>query len=177
MNLTKFVILIACMSLFVTGLHAAPQPIKTTSYMGYNPQTGRNDLPQSIIYQFPDADTFGYGPFPLFIWSPGTLQPYQDPMAMAFVTMMANRGFVGASVQYNNVAVMQQTCSGYQKRALGVFEASRATSAVSTLCSISGVSCGKGIVNAGVSQGAALAILAKNYAPNVAASMCAPNAA
>jgi len=36
---------------------------------------------------------------------------------------------------------------------------------------MSGVNCGKGIVTAGQSQGAALAIMAKNYEPNVQATL------
>jgi hypothetical protein len=119
------------------------------------------------MYQVPDPAKFGFGPFPLFIWMPGTGEPYRDVLAFTFVNQMARRGFVAASVDYHNTYAFQR-CSEYTARAAGIYER-RPTSAVGVLCGLPGVSCGKGIVTAGISQGGALAILAKNYAPDVSA--------
>lgn len=140
-----------------------------TSYMAYNPDTGRFDLRQSISFQFPDADIFGPGPYPLFIWTPGAFESYKDPLSNTFVAGMAARGFVAASVEYGNTSA-NQTCRGYLDRAQGVFEAARGNSAVAVLCTIHGVDCGKGIVASGVSEGGILSILAKNYAGAVRAA-------
>jgi hypothetical protein len=157
------------MMLLAATLEAGPRTsVRTTTYQGYNPQTDKNDLSQQIIYQVPDSSKFGYGPFPLFIWTAGTFESYKDPLAQAFMAQMAARGFVAASVQYNNFSPIQN-CAAYLKRAQGVYEAARATSAVGVLCSTSGVNCGAGIALSGVSQGAAVAVIGKNYAPNVQA--------
>ena len=168
MNRVKIGLVLFVLSLATTSLYALPQPAVTMSYYGYNPQTRTNDLPQSIIYQFPDPKDFGYGPFPLFVWVPSTLASNKDIMSMTFVTQMTQRGFVAASVQYANNYLLQ-TCSEYQKRSQAIFEASRPSSALGVLCSLNGVSCGKGVTVAGLSQGGALAIMAKNYGPAVLA--------
>jgi len=159
------IIAITLIILFATGLHAGPFTMSATSYMSYNPDTELNDLRQSIIYQFPDSRKFGPGPYPLFIWTAGTLESHKDALAITFVNQMAARGFVAASVQYSNVSALDQTCSGYNKRTQGVFDSLRPTSAIGVLCSMRGVKCSKGVVTSGVSQGGILAILAANYAP------------
>jgi hypothetical protein len=75
----------------------------------------------------------------------------------------------GASVQYHNWNTIQ-TCNDYIVRAQSVYESTRVTSAARVLCSLNGVSCSNGIVTAGISQGGALSILARNYNLNVKAS-------
>ena len=142
---------------------------RQTTYLGYNPVTGQNNLEQGIIYQFPDPLKFGPGPYPLFVWTPGTFQPHWHTLSLTFVDEMAGRGFVAASVQYanNNFA---GPCSGFTARALSIYETTRASSGISVLCSIPGVMCGKGVVTAGLSQGGAIAILARNYAADVRAA-------
>jgi hypothetical protein len=152
-------------------LLALPQPIRTAQYISFNPQTQQFDLSQQMIYQFPDPSVHGNGPYPVFMWTPGTFESFRDALSISFITQMSARGFVGVSVQYSNwgFGILQQNCNGYTKRAQGVFDSARTTSAVSVVCSMTGVSCAHGIVTSGVSQGAALAILAKNYAPSVRA--------
>jgi len=158
-----------CVLIIPAALMAAPQPVKQTTYLSYNPKTGQNDLQQNIAYQFPDPKKFGYGPYPLFVWTVATYEWNRDALSVTFMSQMAMRGFVGASVQYSNVNAVQ-LCPDYISRAKSIFDSTRSTSAVGVLCSLSGVNCGKGIVTAGMSQGAALSILAKNYAPSVMAS-------
>ena len=141
----------------------------TTTYQSYNPSTGTNNLSQTILYMYPDSATFGPGPYPVFIWAPGSLEPYNDPQGETFIALMASRGFLAASVEYSNSEALQ-ICSAYTDRANSVYNATDATSAVSVLCALPGAACSKGIVTAGISQGGMLAVLAKNYAPDVAAT-------
>jgi hypothetical protein len=166
MKSLRIVVLLLCASLLPTVL--AAQADAVTTYQSFNPQTGQNNLTQHIFYRFPDPVRFGNGPFPLAMWIPGTIALYQDAFAQIFVRQMAARGFVAASVEYSNTNPVQ-FCSDYTNRAQGVFEASRSTSAVGVMCSFSRVNCGKGIVVSGISQGGAMSVLAKNYAPQVQA--------
>ena len=138
---------------------------QTTTYRGYNWTTGAYDLPQSIVYRVPA----GPGPFPVFIWVPGTFQLHFDVMSLVIVNEMANRGFLAASVQYDNFSPIQ-FCPVYEQRARSVFDATRADSAIGVMCGLPGADCSKGIATAGISQGGVLAVLAKNYAPRVTAT-------
>jgi len=144
-------------------------PNQTATYLSYNPSTSGFDLKQSILYQLPDPALFGRGPYPVFVWTPGTWEAYFDPLSLEFVSEMAHRGFLAASVQYSNSG-MTQNCTSYTQRAQGVYDATRSSSAVGTLCALSGANCAKGIVTAGISQGGMLAVLARNYAPQVRAA-------
>ena len=148
---------------------AAKQSTMTTTYQSYNPATGANNLTQSILYALPNASLFGPGPYPVFIWTPGTFEPYNDPQSQVFMDLMAGQGFLAATVQYSNTEAVQ-VCSSYTERAQSVFNATVSTSAVGVLCKLPGAACSKGIVTSGISQGGMLAVLAKNYAPNVAAT-------
>jgi hypothetical protein len=140
----------------------------TTTYQSYNPNTDNFNLTQSIAYQLPNSSRFGPGPYPVFMYAPGTYETYTDPLAMEFVAAMAARGFLAATVQYdNNEAV--QTCSTYTPRAQGIYDVNRSTSAAGVLCSSPYANCTKGIVSSGVSQGGFMAVLAANYNPKVKA--------
>jgi dienelactone hydrolase len=154
------------MAVLPAGAATAPA---TVTYLSYDPYTGNNDLVQPVFYQLPNASVFGKGPYPVAIWIPGTFEVPYDPLSLLFVTQMAERGFLAASVEYSNEELLQQTCSAYTPRAKSLFEASVSTSAVSTICALSGASCSKGIVVSGISQGGILAVMAKNYAPEVQA--------
>jgi len=165
MNRVKTTIFVLCISLMPSALDAA----QTIGYMGYNEQTGMNDLAQTIIYQLPDSRRFGPGPYPVFMWTPGTYQSFQDVMAYTLITQMAARGFLAASVQYSNYNTIQ-SCPDYVARAESIYNTSRLTSAAGAICSLTGADCNKGIVTAGISQGGMISVLAKNYAPSVRAS-------
>lgn len=169
MKSIKIVAFILCVMLLPTVLSAAVQPYKNITYLGYNPDTKQNDLSFNITYQFPDSKKFGPGPYPLFMWTVATYEWNKDVLSMTFVNQMVNRGFVGASVQYHNLSMIQ-LCNDYTVRAQSIYESTRVTSAAGVMCSQTGVNCNKGIVTAGISQGAALSVLAANYNPNVKAS-------
>jgi hypothetical protein len=140
----------------------------TTTYQSFNPADGQMDLAQTILYELPDPTQFGPGPYPLFIWVPGTGEPYTDPISNEFISQMILRGFVSASVQYSN-SESNQSCNTYPPRAQGIFDSTRSTSAVGVLCRLSKVSCNKGITVSGISQGAELAVLSANYSSQVKA--------
>ena len=156
-------------------LAAGPRPpsskpaTATTTYLGYNPSTGTDNKSYKILYQLPNPSLSGPGPYPVFVWLPGSYELYTDPQSQIFMQLMAAQGFLAASVQYDNNETVQ-ICSSYTDRAQSVFNASASTSAISVLCKIPGAACSKGIVTSGISQGGMLAVLAKNYAPQVAAT-------
>jgi hypothetical protein len=162
--------LIVCLSVY-SNLQAAPNRATTitTTYQSYNPSTDNFDLTQSIAYQLPNSNRFGPGPYPVFMFAPGSFETYTDSLAMAFVSQMAARGFLAATVQYNNNESVQ-TCSTYTPRAQGIYDVNRSTSAARVLCSLSQANCSKGIVTSGISQGGFMAVLAGNYNPNVKAA-------
>jgi len=140
-----------------------------TSYLSFDPSNSTFDLAQPIFYQLPDPNVFGPGPYPVFIWTPGTYEVFTDALSLLFVTQMSQRGFLAVSVQYSNTETTQ-TCDQYSPRAQGVFDASRSSSAINVVCSLKGANCRKGVVTAGISQGGMLAALARNYAPSVQAA-------
>jgi dienelactone hydrolase len=147
---------------------AYAQTTYTANYQSYDPNTGGFTLTQSIAYQLPDPARFGPGPYPVFIHVPGTFEVYNSNLAMLFVSQMASRGLLSASVQYMNTE-SQQSCLQYTPRAQGIFDATRSASAVGVLCALPAASCSKGITAQGISQGAELSLLAANYAPQVKA--------
>jgi hypothetical protein len=103
------------------------------------------------------------------MWTAGTFEPYQDVLSLTFVSEMASRGFVAATVQYANLGAIQY-CPTYIARAKAIYDATRSTSAVGVLCSLSGVNCSQGIATSGISQGGVISVMAKNYAPAVQAT-------
>jgi hypothetical protein len=150
---------------------AAAQFTRMT-YEGYNALTGNFNGKEHIGYALPNPNLSGPGPYPVFIWIGGTFEQYDDPMAATLIGLMNLRGFVGASLEYDNNEVIQ-TCVQYLPRAQGMFDATRATSAMGKLCSLSAASCnpadGGGIVVMGASQGGFMGVLAKNYDARVQA--------
>jgi hypothetical protein len=157
------------MVLLVSGI-ATAAGFQTTTYLGYNSATGTNDRPYSILYQFPDPSKSGSGPYPLFMWTPGTFQVYSGNMSTLLLNQMSARGFVAAAVQYDNRA-FSQNCNDSTAKAKSIYDATRSTSAMGVMCSIAGVNCAAGVVTMGISQGGAMAILAKNYAPDVRSTL------
>ncbi|HLI85309.1 MAG TPA: hypothetical protein VKV17_15430 [Bryobacteraceae bacterium] len=139
------------------------------TYLSYDGYTGKNDLTQPLFYLAPNPALYGHGPYPVAIWIPGTFELAYDPLSLLFLWQMASRGFLAVSVQYANQELWQ-TCSAYTTRASAIFNAASTTSAITAICSLPGASCAKGIVTSGISQGGILAVLARNYAPQVKAS-------
>lgn len=141
----------------------------SATYLSYNPFTRASNLSQLLLYELPDPSIWGAGPYPVFMWVPGTLELYNDQLSLLMIDQMAQRGFLSVSVQYNNLLLLAQSCPDYTARALSIFDATTATSGVSTVCAMSSANCSQGLVTSGVSQGGNIAILSANYAPQVQA--------
>ena len=156
-----------CAFLFLAGTAAAAGN-QTTSYLGFNPATGLNDKLYNIIYRVPEPAQWGNGPYPVYMWTPGAFERYTGNLAMLFIAEMSTRGFVAATIQYDN-AQFAKDCEDWTLRASSIYDATRSTSAVSVVCALEAAACSTGLVTMGMSQGAGIAILAKNYAPNVQA--------
>ena len=108
------------------------------------------------------------GRHPVFIYTVGTVEAWNNAQAQAAVAEMAAKGFVAATVQYNSGVF--GTCSQILAKARAIYDSSSASSAVAKLCSRATADCSKGIVVAGFSQGSVIAINAKNFDSRVRAA-------
>jgi hypothetical protein len=107
----------------------------------------------------------GFG-YPVFVYLPGTGEPYDGPVGATFADVMAARGFVAAAVQYEDWEFYAQ---GIEGNAACIF-GSGAESAVSQLCARPKADCSKGVVVSGFSQGAVIAAQARDFAHQVRAA-------
>ncbi len=108
------------------------------------------------------------GKNPVFIYTVGTTESYDNAQAMAAVAEMSAKGFVAAAVQYDSG--LFGTCSQILSKARYIYNSGSSSSAVSKLCARATADCSKGIVVAGFSQGSVIAINAKNYDTRVRAA-------
>ncbi|WOB06284.1 hypothetical protein [Piscinibacter gummiphilus] len=108
------------------------------------------------------------GKHPVFIYTVGTTESYDNGQAMAAVAEMSAKGFVAAAVQYDSS--LFGTCSQILAKAKYIYNSGSSSSAVAKLCARSTADCSKGIVVAGFSQGSVIAINAKNYDTRVRAA-------
>ncbi|MFY1829079.1 alpha/beta hydrolase family protein [Myxococcus fulvus] len=122
----------------------------------------------SSTYNLRGQEPAASGKYPVFIYTVGTTENYDHSSALAAVEEMASRGYVAATVEYDNATF--GSCSTLTARSRCIFDGSRSTSAVGTLCSRAKADCSKGIVVAGFSQGSVMAILAKNHDSRVQAA-------
>jgi hypothetical protein len=116
----------------------------------------------STAYDIAGYEPAEAGTYPVFIYLTGTSMPFNGLDATTLNRAMAQRGFVAATVQYDNTTY-PLTCSMMTGKANCVFNANSSTSAVSAICARAKADCSKGIVVSGFSQGANMASLAKNY--------------
>lgn len=108
------------------------------------------------------------GTYPVFAYISGTMVDHWRSDMDELVERAALRGFVAASIEWPNQNIM--TCPKMTARASCMFDQTNPSSALEVLCSRPKADCNKGVVVHGVSQGAGLAILASNYAPDVRAA-------
>ncbi|MET0335199.1 MAG: hypothetical protein ABW190_13075 [Rhizobacter sp.] len=108
------------------------------------------------------------GKHPVFIYTVGTTESYDNAQAMGAVAEMAAKGFVAATVQYDSGAF--GTCSQILAKAKSIYNSGSTSSAVAKLCARSTADCSKGVVVAGFSQGSVIAVNAKNYDSRVRAA-------
>lgn len=107
-----------------------------------------------ILGAEPDAG----GRFPVFIYVVGTNGSYTADHATQWIDTMASRGFVAATVDYNNGLFSR--CDQLLRRASSIFESTDPSSAASEVCAREAADCTRGVVVAGHSQGSIIALLA-----------------
>ncbi len=109
------------------------------------------------------------GTYPVYIWTTGTVMTFWSPDDKAYTEAMADRGFVAASVQYQNLTY-PVTCAGLTPKAEAIFNPNLSKSAIRAICDRPKADCSKGIVVSGFSQGAHIASLAANYDERIEAA-------
>jgi hypothetical protein len=117
---------------------------------------------KSILLKEPD----GPGPYPVFLYTGGTSEPYNSAANTAIVTAAANMGFVAAAVDYqsNTLPKFCGADTGWYKARCAYSTSHNSQSAIGAVCARSKAGCStQGVVVAGFSQGAALAALARNF--------------
>jgi hypothetical protein len=122
---------------------------------------------KNILLVEPD----GPGPFPVFIYTVGTLEPHDSAEAKAILNQAAAQGFVAASIDYQTDS-LPGFCpgqgNGWYKAQCAYSTSYNPNSAVSVLCARGKAGgCSEGIVVAGFSEGGALAAAARNFDPRV----------
>lgn len=142
---------------------ATAQTAFTSSYKGGSTASC------ATTYSIRGAEPTTTGKYPVYVHIGGTGESYTSNWAMAAVNAMAAKGFVAASIEYDNGSF--GSCSTIGTRAKCIFDASKATSAIQALCSRAKADCSKGIVTGGLSQGSIISVLSKNYDGRVRASM------
>jgi hypothetical protein len=142
---------------------AAAQTSFTASYKGGSTASC------GTTYSIRGAEPSASGKYPVYVHIGGTGESYTSVWAMGAVNAMAAKGFVAASIEYDNGSF--GTCSTIGQRSKCIFDASKATSAIQTLCSRAKADCSKGIVTGGLSQGSIISVLSKNYDSRIRASM------
>jgi predicted alpha/beta-hydrolase family hydrolase len=102
----------------------------------------------------------------VFVYLVGTGESHDNAQARAAIAGMGARGFVAAAVQYHSAVF--GSCAEIARKAACIFKPESPHSAISRLCARG--DCSKGIVVGGASQGAIVAILAKNTDARVQAA-------
>lgn len=139
------------------ALSAQAQNAFTTTY--------RNGSTYNIEGKEPSAS----GKYPVYVHMSGTGEAYNSAWARAAVDAAVARGFVAATVEYNNSSF--GSCTTINGRAKGIFDAASTSSAVAKLCSRAKADCSKGVVTGGLSQGSIISVLSRNHDSRVRASM------
>ncbi|MET0335148.1 MAG: hypothetical protein ABW190_12810 [Rhizobacter sp.] len=120
-------------------------------------------------YNIAGKEPTASGKYPVYIHIGGTGETYNGAWASAAVDAMAAKGFVAATVQYDNASF--GTCTTISTRAKCIFNGANANSAIAKLCSRAKADCSKGVVTGGLSQGSIISVLSGNFDSRIRASM------
>lgn len=142
---------------------AAAQTSFTATYKGGS--TSACGTSYSIVGAEPSAA----GKYPVYIHVGGTGENYNSNWAMAAVNAAAAKGFVAATIQYDNGSF--GTCTTISQRAKCIFDGTNVNSAIAKLCSRAKADCSKGVVTGGLSQGSIISVLSRNFDARIQASM------
>jgi hypothetical protein len=112
----------------------------------------------------------GGGTYPVFVFLTGTTMTFDGSVDEDLITNMAGRGFVAATVQYDNSSY-PSSCGPMTTKASCIYNTSSSSSAISKLCSRPTADCvNKGIYVSGFSQGANISSMAANYGSHMKAA-------
>jgi pimeloyl-ACP methyl ester carboxylesterase len=110
----------------------------------------------------------GPGPAPIAVYLPGTVTRHDDPLFLMYLQRLAARGYVAASVDYGQFAVLCSFgCRCYKPRADCLFDPEGPGSLVSVLAARTRGDPSLGIVVWGHSQGGYMALMAGDLNPDV----------
>jgi hypothetical protein len=123
----------------------------------------------SSTYNISGKEPSGSGKYPVYIHVGGTWETYNGAWASAAVDAAVARGFIAATIQYDNGSF--GTCSTIGQRAQCIFNGGNVNSAIAKLCSRAKADCSKGVVTGGLSQGSIISVLSRNYDSRIRASM------
>lgn len=128
------------------------------TYLAWGPLTHACTKPLPLTVYAPR----GAPKSPVFLYLPGTgaladAENEADAAARAF----AARGVLSAVVPYASLSGF--ACDAMKEKAECTFSDNKPASAVSAVCALPGADCSRGIVVGGMSQGAAMAALSRNY--------------
>ena len=151
----------------------------------YNPWTDRcSDKSAPVRRKMYVRQPAQPGNYPVFLFLIGTLRKHDTFAARNIVNRAAERGYVAAAVDYDTIASVfrpEGVCDSVESKAkcsLSVDDPSAPESALNLICNnrrINGkkarlhADCDKGIILAGFSQGASLAMLGRNVDKRVRA--------
>jgi hypothetical protein len=118
------------------------------------------------------TDIIGYEPtspepHPVFIYTVGSFAPYNGLDAVTAIQEMARRGFISISPKYYNG--LNNSCTTLANKAKCLYSPTLPRSALSKACGRPHADCDKGVAIGGMSQGAQVGILARNYESRVRA--------
>ena len=156
-------ILVRCTPAFVLGavlLSAGTVQAQTSFNTTYT---------NGSTYKISGKEPSATGKYPVYVHIGGTGENYNGAWAQAALDAAVARGFVAATVEYDNASF--GTCNTISGRAKGIFNAASTASAIAKICARGKADCSKGVVTGGLSQGSIISVLAKNYDGRVRASM------
>ena len=142
-------------------------------YAGYNPGTAwmswLSDLQRcsstEVIY---GAKPTTAGNYPTLVYLHGTTaDSNKNKEGQKFIELAAAQGFVALAATYDSGSSIRER--DLNRHAYCMFGDDNQGSLKSTICSHAKVDCSDGILMSGFSQGAAIALIAKNYEPSVKA--------
>lgn len=119
-------------------------------------------------YSISGVEPSAAGKYPVFIYTVGTFESYNNASAMAAVNSMAAKGYVAAAIGYGSSQF--GSCTAIKNKAKCIYDANSSASAISKICSRPNADCSKGIVVGGFSQGSIIAVNAKQYDARIQAA-------
>ena len=154
----------------------APLPVETfkTTYKGYRTSADwvksytnaqRCSRTQTIYGAQPSVP----GDYPLLVYLHGTTADWaNNKEGQLFVKQAAAQGFVAMAATYTSFGALDE--QGLDRNSYCIFDQSHGSQdAMSVMCGVQNVDCDKGVLVSSFSQGANLAVIAKNYNQKISA--------